>query len=152
MRKAEKAFPPIGEFIQVEDIQLHYLDRGTGQPVVLLHGNAGFIQDYFPQTVDQLAPHFRAIAFDRPGHGYSTRSSDTVTTPLDQARLLHSAFQQLGIEQPILVGHSWSGIVLLAYALEYPKTSVASCYWLQLVSFVGREQIRYWKKLPRFQY
>ena len=44
-----------------------------------------------------------------------------MTTPIDQARLLHSAFQQLDIDQPILVGHSWSGIVVLAYALEYPN-------------------------------
>ena len=121
VQKAEATFPPIGEFVTVEGIQLHYLCQGTGQSVVLLHGNAGFVQDYSLKTLDQLAPQYHACAFDRPGHGYSARFLNRITTPIDQARLLHNAFQQLGIEQPILVGHSWSGIVVLAYALEYPK-------------------------------
>ncbi|MDJ0704543.1 MAG: alpha/beta hydrolase [Leptolyngbyaceae cyanobacterium MO_188.B28] len=121
VRNAEATFPAIGEFVTVEGIRLHYLCRGTGQSVVLLHGNAGFVQDYALKTLDRLAPQYRAYAFDRPGHAYSDRSANGITTPIDQARLLHGAFQQLGIEQPIIVGHSWSGIVVLAYALEYPE-------------------------------
>ena len=121
VRNAEAEFPPIGEFITVEGIRLHYLCRGAGPSVVLLHGNAGFVQDYSLKTLDQLAPQYRVYAFDRPGHGYSTRSTNSRTTPIDQARLLHNAVQQLGIEQPIIVGHSWSGILVLAYALEYPQ-------------------------------
>ena len=121
VRNAEATFPPIGEFVTVEGIRLHYLCRGAGRSVVLLHGNAGFVQDYALKTLDQLAPQYRAYAFDRPGHGYSDRPTNRTTAPIDQARLLHSALQQLGIEQPIIVGHSWSGIVVLAYALEYPN-------------------------------
>ena len=121
VRKAEAAFPPIGEFVTVGDIRLHYVCRGTGRPVILLHGNAGFVQDYTLQTLDKLAPEYRACAFDRPGHGYSTRPSNRTIDPISQARLLHDGVKQLGIEKPILVGHSWSGVLILAYALEFPE-------------------------------
>ena len=121
VRQAEKSFPPIGEFVTVERLKLHFLCRGSGQPVVLLHGNAGFIQDYTLATLEQLASQYLVCAFDRPGHGYSDRPTNSVTTPINQARLLYSALQQRNIEKPILVGHSWSGVVVLAYALEYPR-------------------------------
>ena len=121
VRNAEATFPPIEEFVTVEVIRLHYLCQGSGRSVVLLHGNAGFVQDDALKTLDQLSPQYRAYAFDRPGHGYSDRSANSITTPIDQAHLLHSAIQQFGLEQPIIVGHFWSGIVVLAYALEYPN-------------------------------
>ena len=76
VQQAEAAFPPIGNFVTVEGTRLHYLCQGTGQPVVLLHGNAGFIQDYSLMVLDRLAPQYRACAFDRPGHGYSARPTN----------------------------------------------------------------------------
>ncbi len=139
VQKAEATFPPIGEFITVDNIRWHYLDRGAGRPVVLLHGNAGFVQDYALQTLEQLAPEYRAYAFDRPGHGYSTRPRNQIT-PIDQARLLHKAFQQLGIEKPILVAHSWSGVVVLAYALEYPQ-NVSGIVLLAAVALMRGESV-----------
>lgn len=119
VRQAEKEFPPTGQFVTVENIRLHYVCKGSGKPVVLLHGNAGFLQDYSMTALDRIAQDYRAYAFDRPGHGYSDRPSQ-VATPIDQARLLRGALQKLGIEKPILVGHSWSGALVLAYALHYP--------------------------------
>lgn len=62
----------------------------------------------------------RVIAVDRPGHGYSERRSAAGTTPEDQARLLHDALREIGVDRPILVGHSWGGGLALLYALQYP--------------------------------
>jgi pimeloyl-ACP methyl ester carboxylesterase len=58
------------------------------------------------------------IAFDRPGFGHSERPRDRLWTPDAQAALLHKAFSQLGIEQPIVLGHSWGALVALALALR----------------------------------
>lgn len=44
--RAEAEFPPIGQFIEVERTRLHYVCQGSGQAIVMLHGNAGFLQDY----------------------------------------------------------------------------------------------------------
>lgn len=120
-RQAEMANPPIGQFIEVDGIRLHYVERGQGQPLVLLHGNGSMVEDFqLSGLIDQAAQNYRVIAFDRPGFGYSDRPRTTIWTPIAQAKLLHRALEQLGIEQPIIVGHSWGTLVSLALGLEFP--------------------------------
>ncbi|AGA59432.1 putative hydrolase or acyltransferase of alpha/beta superfamily [Thermobacillus composti KWC4] len=116
--QAEAAFPPAGSFITVEGTKLHYIRKGEGTPVVLLHGGVLRAND-FDQVVERAAAcGYEAIAFDRPGYGYSERPPRA--TPADQARLIHGALKQMGVEKPIIVGHSWSGLLALTYALHYP--------------------------------
>lgn len=119
-RQAERDFPPRGKLITVKGVQLHYDQRGSGQPVVFLHGGILISRD-FEQVMKMLEKRgYQAIAFDRPGYGYSKRPT-TEMTPLEQARLLHEALKKLGIQKPLLVGHSWSGLLVLTYALMYPE-------------------------------
>lgn len=119
-RRAEAMFPPCGEFVVVEGVRLHYLRRGKGKTIVLLHGSEGFLQDFTP-LFNLLATEYDVIAFDRPGHGYSDAPHKNRITPASQARLIYAALERLGVVGPVLVGHSWSGLLLLHYALEFPK-------------------------------
>ncbi len=124
--RAEEESPPAGRFITVEGVRLHYVDRGQGRPLVLLHGNGAMIQDMQASGIlPRAAKHYRVIAFDRPGFGYSERPRSTVWTPSAQAALLHKALQQLGIERPIVVGHSWGTLVAIAMALDFPQDVAA---------------------------
>jgi len=119
-RAAEAQFPPNGQFVTVEGNKLHYIKKGTGQPVVFLHGGVLTGND-FAKAIDLASEQgYLAIAFDRPGYGYSERPRNEQVTPAVQARLIHGALQKLGIEKPILVAHSWSGAMVLSYALSYP--------------------------------
>jgi len=119
---AERSHPPLGAFIEVDGVRLHYLERGAGPAVVLLHGNGVMADDFqFSGLLDRLAQTHRVIAFDRPGFGYSERPAGTEWTPEAQARLLHRALQQLQVDQPVVVGHSWGTLVALALALDYPQ-------------------------------
>src|SRR2546423_5348882 len=111
--------PHTGQFVTVEGVRLHYVSAGAGVPVVLLHGNAGFAHDYAALMRALPAHGFHAIAFDRPGHGFSARPNGKTATVAVQARLLRGALQELGVARPIIVGHSWSGALALAYALDY---------------------------------
>lgn len=121
-RQAERANPPMGQFIDVDGIRLHYVERGQGQPVVLLHGNGGMTEDFAGSgLLDRAAASYRVIVFDRPGFGHSERPRNRLWTPIAQAQLLQRALQQLGVEQPIVVGHSWGTLVALAMALEFPS-------------------------------
>ncbi len=125
-RQAEAASPPAGTFVEVDGIRLHFVDRGAGRPVVLLHGNGAMIQDWQASGVlDRVAARYRAIAFDRPGFGYSDRPRTTVWTPQAQAALLVKALAAIGIERPIVVGHSWAALVALAMALDHPADVAA---------------------------
>ena len=121
-RRTEKANPPQGRFVEVDGVQLHYLERGEGQPLVLLHGNGTMIQDFDVSGLIGLASRrYRVIVFDRPGYGYSDRPRTTVWTPGAQARLIRGALGKLGVEQPIVLGHSWGTQVALSLGLEYPE-------------------------------
>ncbi|HLK58098.1 MAG TPA: alpha/beta fold hydrolase [Chthonomonadaceae bacterium] len=119
-RRAEAAHPPLGQWITVEGTRLHYVRKGSGPPLVLLHGSDGFLQDYTTTVLERLAAEYDVLAWDRPGHGYSAPPAHAVATPQVQARLLHGMLQQLDIRKPLLVGHSWGGLLALLYALEYP--------------------------------
>jgi pimeloyl-ACP methyl ester carboxylesterase len=108
---------PIGSIIEVDGVRLHYIERGHGTPVVLLHGNGANIADFIISGVfDRVARAHRTVAFDRPGFGDSARPRDRRWTPAAQAALLERAFARLGIERPIVVGHSWGALVALALA------------------------------------
>lgn len=113
-----------GEFVEVEGVRLHYLSRGAGRPVVMLHGNSGFAQDFASVIEAVDAEEFRALAFDRPGHGFSERPAQDGTMS-SQARLIRGALQSLGVRRPLLVGHSWGAALALSYALQYAEEVAA---------------------------
>lgn len=120
-RRAEREHPPTGRFITVDGVKLHYLERGQGPALVLLHGNGVDATDWeHSGLLDAAAEHYRVIAFDRPGFGYSERPRSTVWTPDKQARLLHHALQELKVESAIVVGHSWGTLVALSLGMQVP--------------------------------
>jgi pimeloyl-ACP methyl ester carboxylesterase len=120
-RAAEDEAPPAGKFVSVDGIRLHYVERGDGRPIVLLHGMGALIQDFGGAgLIDRVAERYRVIAFDRPGYGYSERPGGTRWTPQVQAGLIAAALAKLGIERPIVLGHSWGTLPALALALDFP--------------------------------
>jgi pimeloyl-ACP methyl ester carboxylesterase len=120
-KKAEHDNPASGHFLDVNGVRLHYVDRGSGEPLVLLHGNGSMIQDFESSgLIDLAAKNYRVIAFDRPGFGNSDRPRNVVWTPNAQAELIKRALAQLGVTATIVLGHSWGASVAVAMALKYP--------------------------------
>jgi pimeloyl-ACP methyl ester carboxylesterase len=119
-RKAESKYPPVGRFLHVDGVRLHYLERGQGQPLVLIHGNGTLIQDFtINGLVDQLAQKYRVIVIERPGYGYSSRPR-RIWTPRAHATLFEEALRQLGVHDAIVLGHSWGTMVAVSLALQAP--------------------------------
>ena len=80
-RNAENDNPPAGQFLEVNGVRLHYVERGSGTPLVLLHGNGSMIQDFESSgLIDLAAKNYRVIVFDRPGFGHSDRPRNVVWT------------------------------------------------------------------------
>jgi pimeloyl-ACP methyl ester carboxylesterase len=120
-RKAEREHPPAGQFVTVDGVRLHYIERGEGPPVVLLHGNVVTAEDFDTSGVlDLVAQRHRVIAFDRPGFGYSDRPHGSAWSAGTQAELIRDAFTVLGVNRPIVLGHSWGAAVALALGLNHP--------------------------------
>jgi len=108
-------------YVDVDNTKMRYVDAGAGLPVVMIHGNAGSVDDWDFNSMAQLCHDHRLIAIDRPGHGKSDRPDSKTATLHYQAKLVHDTLAQLGVTRPVLVGHSWGGSLALAYAVDYPN-------------------------------
>jgi len=134
-------------FVDVEGTSLHFVIRGSGRPVVLIHGNPGSHEDW-SHLYAPLADHFCAFAFDRPGHGYSHRPENNGKVDAEvQARFLNAALDQLRVDRPILVGHSWGGALALIYALSYPE-AVSGLVLLAPAAYAGDDGVSFLSKIP----
>jgi pimeloyl-ACP methyl ester carboxylesterase len=134
-RQAEALAPPIGRFLEVDGARLHYLDRGTGPAVVLVHGLGGNLRNFYA-LVDRLAATCRVVAVDRPGSGYSTMISGAHPALRAQARIIARFCGKLGLDRALLVGHSLGGALSLALALDHPDCAGA----LVLISTLSHVQ------------
>ncbi len=118
---AERRTPPTGCFVDAGGTRLHYIERGSGPAIVLIHGNGSLIQDWeVSGLVERLAVAHRVIVFDRPGYGYSPRPRDRDWMPEVQADAFVAACAALGVERPVVVGHSFGTLPALAWALNHP--------------------------------
>ncbi|HEX9858753.1 MAG TPA: alpha/beta hydrolase, partial [Paracoccaceae bacterium] len=115
---AEAAFPPTGQLLRVNGATVHAHVEGSGPDLILLHGASGNTRDFTFSLLAHLAPHYRVIAFDRPGLGWSDSLGDKGLDPAVQAAVLHAAARQLGVQRPIVLGHSYGGAVALAWGLQ----------------------------------
>ena len=132
---AERAHRVRGRFIDVDGVRLHYLERGEGPALVLIHGIGSMIDDFVLSGLfARAAERHRVIAIDRPGYGRSTRPG-RMWTPAAQADLIHRALRELDVYCPLMLGHSFGATVALAYALRYPveRLILASGYYYPTV-------------------
>lgn len=118
---AEAASPPHGQFLHIAGRRVHALIHEAERPgspdLILLHGASGNLRE-FDEFGARLARHFRVIAFDRPGLGHSEGLDLSDVSITAQARHLAEAASQLGLRNPLILGHSYGGSVALAWALE----------------------------------
>ena len=102
------------------DITLHYIRRGEGEPLILLHGNGEDIS-YFEHQVEAFAAAgYDVIALDTRGHGATPRGAEPFTIR-QFADDLHDFMDRLGISRAHLLGFSDGGNIALVFALRYPE-------------------------------
>ncbi len=109
-----------GQKVHVDGVRLHYVEAGEGPPLLLLHGLNGSTFS-FRLLMPYLAPHFRTIALDLKGFGYSDRPSGGDYSLGEQARLVAGFLDALGIEKAFVLGHSLGGAVAMRLALAFPE-------------------------------
>lgn len=119
-RRAERAVPRDGELIEVNGDRLHYVDKGSGPPILLIHGLGAQLRSFAHAMVDDLARDHRVILIDRPGSGYSQRGPGASPRLSAQADTMAAFIRELGLERPLLVGHSLGGALALTVALNHP--------------------------------
>lgn len=101
------------------DIQLHYIEQGSSQPMILLHGN-GESCDYFEHQIPCFSVDYRVIAIDTRGHGQSPRGEKPFTI-VQFAEDLHDFMDEKDIDKAILLGFSDGGNIAMEFALRHPE-------------------------------
>ncbi|CAA2139582.1 alpha/beta fold hydrolase [Methylobacterium bullatum] len=120
-------FPPQGPFIEVDGGRLATMQAGPTRSskgtVVLLHGASANAADPMEGVGRRLAQDgFRVIAFDRPGYGWSDRlGGRDAGSPAVQGHAIAQAVERMGTGPVVLLGHSWSGALATAIALDHPE-------------------------------
>ncbi len=131
-----------------EGRSLHAVTRGEGPDVLLLHGMMETGHDWLAWPLDRLVRGgCRVTVVDRPGHGLSRRPRFE-GTPRQQADQIKRGLDRLGIVRPIIVSHSYGGIVSLALAEQHPE-AVASLVMVAPVAFPELRLLEHGLLAPR---
>jgi pimeloyl-ACP methyl ester carboxylesterase len=147
---------PTGRAVPGDGVTLHARDwGGGGQPVLLLHGLASNARIWDGVASRLAGAGLRVVALDLRGHG----ESDQPPSGYDfatQVRDLDAALAALGMERPVLVGHSWGANVALQHAADRPGTAAGVALvdggLLAVAAWAGstREEARRRMAPPRF--
>ncbi|MGV7034600.1 alpha/beta fold hydrolase [Methylobacterium symbioticum] len=114
---------PERRFTEVEGIPIAWVEAGAGPDLILVHGALMCLEDMWLGPMAALARHFRVVAIDRPGHGASGHARLADGSLWRQAGILRGLAGRIGLERPVVAGHSFGGAVALAYGLAYPDAT-----------------------------
>jgi pimeloyl-ACP methyl ester carboxylesterase len=109
----------IGEYAEVNGINLYYETHGAGRPMILLHGGL-MSGEMFKPILPSLADRHQVIAVDLQGHGRTADIDRQIDIRL-MADDIAALIDHLGLEKPDVVGYSLGGGVALCTALKYPE-------------------------------
>ncbi|MBE2270520.1 MAG: alpha/beta fold hydrolase [Anaerolinea sp.] len=105
--------------VRVRSLNLSCWDEGSGAPILLIHGLGGSLE-YWAWVFPQLIERFRVIALDLPGFGESSPLPENLLNLPNAVELLHEFIEAVGLVNPLIVGHSLGGALVLTYASTYP--------------------------------
>lgn len=96
------------QFFNSNGVRLRYVEQGNGEPVVLLHGQRGFIEASWRETgvIDALARRYRVIALDQRGHGKSDKPHEPSLYGAAMGEDVVRLLDHLGIKRAHVVGYS----------------------------------------------
>jgi olefin beta-lactone synthetase len=118
-----RLYPFASHFLNLGTLRYHYLDEGTGEPVVMVHGNPTW-SFYFRNLVLALRGEYRCIVPDHVGCGLSDKPGDDAYDYRLQRRVddLERLLDHLGLDRGVtLVLHDWGGMIGMACALRKPE-------------------------------
>jgi haloalkane dehalogenase len=120
----EQLYPFESHFAQIDGAQLHYVDEGSGAPLLLLHGNPTW-SFLYREIIKGLSDRFRCVAVDYPGFGLSRAAPGYEFTPAEHSRIVEQLLLQLDLSDVTMMVQDWGGPIGLALATRHPDRFVA---------------------------
>lgn len=134
-------FPFKSNFVEIYGSNIHYVDEGTGDPILFLHGNP--TSSYlWRNIIPHLTPHARCIAPDLIGMGKSDKP-DISYRFQDHYKYVKGFIEQLHLENITLVIHDWGSGLGFHYAMQHPK-NVKGIAFMEAIIDTAR-----WKDFPK---
>lgn len=113
-------YPFDSHYFQTAAGRMHYVDEGSGEAVVMLHGNPAW-SFLYRKLIKRLSPHYRCIAPDHIGFGLSDKPSEWDYLPEQHAHNLAALIDHLGLKDITLVVNDWGGPIGMHYAATHPE-------------------------------
>jgi haloalkane dehalogenase len=116
-------YPFESHYLDINGFQYHYVDEGSGEPVVMVHGNPTW-SFYYRELIKALRERYRTIAPDHIGCGLSDKPSSSQYRYTLRSRIddLEGLIERVtGPEKITLIVHDWGGMIGMAYALRHPE-------------------------------
>lgn len=121
--RGEPAAPPEsreGRLVDIGDTGLYIVERGTGYPLIVLHGGPGLDHHMFGGYLDALSDEYRLILVDQRANGLSGHPPEETWTLEQNARDVGLLAEALGLEEYAVLGHSYGSFVALQHAVDSP--------------------------------
>lgn len=109
-----------GRLVPIGDTKLHIVERGTGYPLIVLHGGPGLDHSMFGDYLDALGDEHRLFLVDQRAQGRSERAPEETWTLERMAADVQALAEALGLERYGVLGHSYGAFVALQNAVDFP--------------------------------
>ena len=116
-------YPFDSHYFQAPAGKMHYVDEGTGPPVIMIHGNPTW-SFLYRKLIKRLRSEYRCIAMDHLGFGLSDKPGDWSYLPKDHAANISAFIEGLGLKKITLAVQDWGGPIGLSYAIAHPGNVV----------------------------
>lgn len=112
----------VGKYINVRGVNMYTEQYGTGNPLLMLHGNGGSISS-MAKIIPYFSTQYKVIAIDSRAQGKSTDEGDSLSFEM-MADDIAAIMKEMHIDSAYIIGWSDGGIVGLVLAMRHPKTVI----------------------------
>lgn len=116
----KKLYPFRSNFLQLGSHNLHYVDEGTGRPILMLHGNPTW-SFYYRNLIQTFSPKFRCVVPDHMGCGLSDKPQDYPYNLESHIQNTFKLIRFLDLRNITLVVHDWGGAIGFGLVTRYPE-------------------------------
>src|SRR5215210_4528964 len=120
----DELYPFTSRYADLAGSRLHYVDEGSGPPLLLLHGNPTW-SFLYREIVRGLRDRYRCLAIDYPGFGLSRPAAGYGFTPAEHAGVVEQLVLQLDLTDVTMMVQDWGGPIGFAVATRHPQRFAA---------------------------
>jgi haloalkane dehalogenase len=115
-------YPFASHFLKIDGFKYHYLDEGSGPPLLMVHGNPTW-SFYWRKLVSTFRDRYRVVAVDHLGCGLSETPSEAAYPYTLESRIdnLQQLVERLELRNITLAAHDWGGAIGMGTALRMPE-------------------------------